>query len=592
MSMQKVALRDIKSWSGETPDRFHAFYVRVTGRESLQKDLSIPNQIQRSHEIAALRGWTDYCIYVEPKNVSAELWTDKRPAMARLVDDLSAGRIIGVCARHHERLWRGTEIQTKLLTLMRANRASLWDFSGAIEFKSAHQRFTIQILGAASELEVKLTGERIREMKRGKAHQGKSGGGPPKFGYTSQSRRTLELKAAGCSEDEAYRQACLAMPVGRIWYIDERESEVVILIYRLYTAPEFGYGFMRIASYLNERGVKTRTGVPWQAPTVRKIISSPLYAGFTTFDEAAYADKVPSERPRDQQERFQGEHPPLVSLEVWERAQHVRQNENRVKRVRTGAKSNFVFSLSTVVRCPRCGSHMVSKWSSQSPRRYYMCGRRRQGGPKACDFALINATALQQEVWSWLHRLLSSPELVMEYVEKLRARLAGEVPEVAGRLAALERRQGEIRAAVKKYFTLIEQSDDRERDAMLVERVRELRAELQPVEAEVAELRTKMAPVASQRTIGVEQVRKYLQGLRTRVDERPELQRAIVLAFRRDHDLRVRAVSQHEFIVSIALRQEDFPAASERGSAVIDRLVTTAVTPRTAPRGQDGTGSP
>lgn len=41
------------------------------------------------------------------------------------------------------------------------------------EYKSAYGNFSLQILGVASELEVGLTAERIREMKRGKALTGR-----------------------------------------------------------------------------------------------------------------------------------------------------------------------------------------------------------------------------------------------------------------------------------------------------------------------------------------------------------------------------------------------------------------------------------
>src|SRR5690242_12776957 len=102
----------LQSWDTKSkpPARYWAFYVRVTSEESVKKDLSIPNQCNRAIEIAKARGWHDYRIYVEPINVSAELWTDKRPAFKEMLDDAVAGRIIGICARHTDRLWRNNEV--------------------------------------------------------------------------------------------------------------------------------------------------------------------------------------------------------------------------------------------------------------------------------------------------------------------------------------------------------------------------------------------------------------------------------------------------------------------------------------------------
>jgi DNA invertase Pin-like site-specific DNA recombinase len=254
-----MASTDLQSW-GESavPARWWAFYVRVTREESVTADLSIPNQIARAKEIAATRGWHDYKLYVEPRHVSAELWIDKRPALNELLDDVAAGHISGVCARHTDRLWRNNDIQARLLHALRLQGVELWDFTNKYDYKSAHGRFSLQVLGAASELEVNLTAERIREMKRGKAAKGKTGGGPPPFGYTSQSRRIHELEEAGHPRDEAYRRACLEFPIGKCWYIDEREAEMVRLIFELYTSPRYRYGCKRIVRHLNERGYKTR----------------------------------------------------------------------------------------------------------------------------------------------------------------------------------------------------------------------------------------------------------------------------------------------------------------------------------------------
>lgn len=581
--------QDIQSWTMATPERWYAFYVRVTNQESLKADLSIPNQIARAKEIAAERGWSDWRIYVERKNVTAELWVEKRPALRSLVEDIVAGRIIGICARHTDRLWRGNEIQSRLCNLLREHGVELWDFSTRHEYKSAHGRFALQVLGAVSELEVNVTSERIREMKRGKARKGKTGGGPPAFGYTSQSRRIQQIVALGHSEDEAYRQACLDFPVGKTWYIDEKEAEVVRLIFDLYTSSETRYGTKRIGRYLNARGYKTRTGCSWLSNYIRSIINNPAYAGFTTFDEAAYAERLPSRLPRRLQERFAGEHSPLISVEQWEKAQAIKESENPVKRVRSGPSARETFSLTGILRCPKCDSRMAGKSSPHTTRRYYICGRRHCGGVDLCNFPLIDANALQREVWSWIHGLLTSPAFVIEHVERLRTKLAEAVPDAARQLAALERRQGEVRAAMGKYFALLEASTDRDRDAVLLERVRELRAEAQALEGESTALRSKLAALPP-RAISVEHVQAYLAKLRARVDGRPEVQRVLFHELKREHDLRVKALSKDEFIISIALPTRELFGA-DRPSIAPDRLFTVAAG-SSGPRGGEGGASP
>ncbi len=363
--------------------------------------------------MAAQRGWGDYCIYVELTDVNAKWWVEKRPAFKRLVEDIRARRVIAVCARHTDRLWRG-DIQNKFLKELSDHRAELWDFTCQREFKSAQGRFAIQMLSAAGEYEVNLTGERIREMKRGKALGGQPGGGPPPFGYTSQSRRKLALVESGAEDDEAYRQACVAFPIGNAWYIDEVEGPVVRIIFALYTAPDTQWGTKRIARYLSANGHRAREGGPWSSNTIRKLIANPVYGGYTTFDEDAYTEKVPSSLPRRRQKRFQGKHPLIIPAEQWERAQEIRDTQHSFKRTRPGPKSSEVFSLVGILRCPKCGKSMIGKLagsSNKSQRRYYMCGLRHTSGPDQCDFPLIDAVALQREVWSWLHDVLQLTRL-------------------------------------------------------------------------------------------------------------------------------------------------------------------------------------
>lgn len=579
------------SWMGSPPGRWAAFYVRVTQEESVKTDLSIPNQVARAHEVAASRGWTDYQIYVEPRHVSGELWIDKRPGLRRLVEDIRAGRVSSVCSRHTDRLWRTAEVQSKLLPILRDHQVELWDYAHQHDYRSAHGRFSLQVLGAASELEVNLTAERIREMKRGKARKGKPGGGPPPYGYTSQSRRILELRAAGLAADEAYTKACLELPVGKCWYIDEREAEVVRLIFHFYTAVEHRFGSKRIAMRLNELGHRTRQGAAWLGNYVRRVVNNPAYAGFTSYDETAYEDRVASRQPRHRQALYPGEHPPIIEPDVWRQAQAIKSEDNTIKRTREGAKESRVFSLTGILRCPSCGSRMVGKWAHHSERTYYICARRHNGGAALCSFPLLNASQLHGEVWRWVHEVITSPQFVLDHVAELRKKLDADRPATEKRAAALHKRQGEIKAALGKYYGIFETSKDPVRDEALMERVRELRTELQAVEGEIEALRAKAAPVPMKLT--EERVRAYLEKLAARVDERPEYQRAIFAEMKREHGLQVRPVTKSEVVVSMALPLRELGAEELAPVAAgAESRVYTVLPDRDVGRGPGGPGLP
>lgn len=551
----------LQSWDTKSkpPLRYWAFYVRVTSEESVKKDLSIPNQCRRAIEVAKSRGWHDYRIYVEPVNVSAELWTDKRPAFKEMLDDVGAGRILGICARHTDRLWRNNDVLGRLIGVLRPQGVELWDFNSRYEYKSAHGKFSLQVLGAASELEVGLTAERIREMKRGKALKGKTSGGPPPFGYTSQTHRKNELLAKGVSPDDAYRQACLEYPIGKTWYVHEDEALIVRLIFELYTAPQYRYGSKRIARHLNMAGYQRRSASPFVHVAVMHILNNPVYAGYTSYDEAAYERRLPSNLPRHKQTFFQGEHPAIIAPELWRTAQEIKATESKISRMRTvrdgDSATAETFSLTGILQCPSCGCNLHGKWTNRNHKnnqgyRYYFCANRHNGGPEACSFRPIPATNLQNAVWNWLHEILASPEFVMEHVERMQKRLKTEQPDAAKRLAALQRQRDTLKGAIAKYFKAFEMSPDP--DVAILDRVRELQNESRNVEAELARLETRTAPIEC--TVNPERVKHYLEKLRERIASRSDYQRALFQELKRTHDFDVRvSPSGHEFTLSIAL---------------------------------------
>ena len=134
-----------------------------------------------------------------------------------------------------------------------------------------------------------MTGERIRKVKRSLVMKGSPAGGPPPYGYTSQSRTKAELVVQGVTEEEAYRRACETIPIGKAWLVDEREAEVVRLIFRLFAAAAHRWRCPWITAYLNREGHRRRSGLLWHPHKVLSIVNDPAVAGYLFYDEAAFA---------------------------------------------------------------------------------------------------------------------------------------------------------------------------------------------------------------------------------------------------------------------------------------------------------------
>lgn len=179
-----------------------------------------------------------------------------------------------------------------------------------------------------------------------------------------------------------------------------------------------------------------------------------------------------------------------------------------------------------------------------------MCHRRHISGADACSFPLIRAEDLQTAVWGWVHDILSSPAFVMPQLERLQHKLEAEQPKAEQRLKGAIQRRDKIKATITKYLRMFEASEEQEPEAGFVERVRELRAELLTVEAEVADLGSHVTP---RRKLSAEHVERYMAKLRERIQEQGAFQRSLFQELKREHDLRVSLVSPTELTVSLAL---------------------------------------
>lgn len=560
-----------------------AIYVRVTREESLKLDLSIPNQKNRAVELCAERGWHTVKLYVEPRQVGGDLMPKKRPALAMLLADVEAGCVERVLVRHTDRLWRSTEVEDLILRTLHEHSVELWDFAGPRELRSAGGRFALKVLGAAAELEKGLTAERIREMKRGKALAGKTGGGPPPFGYTAQSRAKREHLALGLSEDDAYRLACEKFPIAKTWYVDDAEAEVVRLIFDLYLGERMGS--RRISQELNKRGHRRRGGFLWSPVKVGKVVNNPAVAGLCSFDEDAYHKGLPSRLPRFRQTLYPGTHQALIPVEKWREAQRLK-NEINAPRTRTKSmEAARVYPFSGILRCDRCGSHMMGKSSGVKHPAYYVCARRKYYGPTdGCPGPTVHERWAEKTIWAYLNRILESPAFIKELLDRVNARLAQDAPEFSNRLAQVRAEITALQQKQRKWMERFEGAADDAAAEVIWQRVRELKAKEIDLSREATELDAKVAG-PPKRQLTERDIAAYLARLREGAGTSATKRRVFAQLLERHHDLRVRVLDARRLVVSLRLDRAELSLASGISDPIGERVVIAPKSPKASTTG-------
>ena len=245
------------------------------------------------------------------------------------------------------------------------------------------------------------------------------------------------------------------------WVIDEEAAQVVKRIFALCME---GKGPSQIAAllekekvlnptaYKQRKGRKTPHQTPeneyrWHESTVAYILEYMEYTGctvnFKTYTNSIY-DKKQRENPMENRRIFYNTHPAIISLEVFDKVQEIRQQRHR--RTKTGKSSLF----SGMVYCSDCGAKMRYCTTNYFEKRqdHFVCANYRSN-TGSCSAHFIRAVVLEELVWMHMRTVIS---YVSRYEDHFRAvmeqklRLSSETA-IRGhkkRLAQAEKRLGEL----------------------------------------------------------------------------------------------------------------------------------------------------
>jgi hypothetical protein len=197
----------------------------------------------------------------------------------------------------------------------------------------------------------------------------------------------------------------------------------VAVIRRIFDWCVAGHGYHYIAAKLNDEGIRSPEGTPWNTARIGKIIANPTYRGAIAWNRHTMGslfgvDGQGTLRPKrkkgwrlnDESDWIVSEdvHEPLVTPAKFEKARLA-----VAKRRREGgrAKPNRSLLASFMV-CKKCGHHYVLRRDTRWPgpkgvgyRSYSDAGYHR-GGKSVCQFTNLPADALDAFVLAQIKRVL------------------------------------------------------------------------------------------------------------------------------------------------------------------------------------------
>jgi hypothetical protein len=265
----------------------------------------------------------------------------------------------------------------------------------------------------------------IRRGMRGRAERGLSAGGR-RFGYRTQAIGSGRFDAHGAELAAGYRI-----------FVDEEQAAVVRRIFEWYAE---GDGMRTIAHRLNHEGgpfplPRRNRGKPpsWSVAALRKLLANPIYQGVLVWNRAEWikdhetGQRRRFERPAEEWVEQRDASLAIVSPELWERAQRVREERRkgyewkpgggfRTTHAGAGHRVRSRNLLSGLLACGECGGGFFAVTGGG---RAFGCGWHRDRGVRVCRNAQrVDRVELEERVLTALRDHVLTPENVAYAVEQ------------------------------------------------------------------------------------------------------------------------------------------------------------------------------
>ncbi len=223
----------------------------------------------------------------------------ERPALKRLLEDISAGKVDAVVVYKVDRLTRSLADFAKIIEIFDKRGASFVSVTQQFNTTTSMGRLTLNVLLSFAQFEREVTGERIRDKIAASKRKGMWMGGNVPLGYDLKARKLL---------------------------VNNREAALVRDIYRRYLR----LGCVRkLRLDLDRRGVRSKVrisparrrsgGASYSRGALYKILRSRIYLG-----EIEHRGQV-----------FSGEHEAIVPRWLWDNVQTRLRANNQARRNET-----------------------------------------------------------------------------------------------------------------------------------------------------------------------------------------------------------------------------------------------------------------
>jgi len=440
-----------------------AIYTRKSTEEGLEQEFNTLDAQRESAECyiksQEAEGWV--CL---PEHYDDGGFTGgnmERPALKRLLADIEAGKVDCVVVYKVDRLSRSLMDFAKMLEVFERKRIAFVSVTQQFNTTNSMGRLMLNVLLSFAQFEREIISERTRDKMAAARRKGKWVGGLAPLGYDVD-------------------------PVAKRLKINDDESTRVRAIFELYLEVGSIVSTLKEIDrreWSNKRSItrkgKERGGRHFDKSSLFKLLTNIAYIGKIRYKEEVH----------------NGEHEPIVPIDLWDRVQKLLKHNGKTGGV--AVRNKFGALLKGLVRCVCCDAAMTPNHTTKAGNkryRYYVCSSAQKRGWHTCPSKSIPAKQIEDFVVGQVQKIGYALEILKDVVEATQMKARKHLQELRDERIILERDTSRWSNEIFKTSSKIKPNETDSpavaRLADLNERVHQNERRMLAIDKELAEIDT------------------------------------------------------------------------------------------------------
>ncbi len=369
------------------------------GRVSTDKDdqiNSLENQINYFNDmISSVKKWNHVGSYSDEGISGTQVY--KREQFLKMIEDARLGKIDLIVTKEVSRFARNTIDSISYTQLLLKYGVIVLFISDNINTIYPDSEFRLTLMASMAQDEVRKLSERVKFGIQRSIKDGKLGGGGI-YGY--------------------FKKDCKLI-------INENEKGAVEMLYSLYASGD--YGFKAIGEKLAEAGYYTRKGKVFSDTTLKKMLINPRYKGYYTANLTVVEDYKTHKKirkPKEEHIIYKADPsivPPIVSEELWDKANRVYEEKNNVWN-KNVINKEFFLENRTYTSKIFCKEHNTTFIRTASCKRkdnpVWQCNNYLRHGIKGCLTPILYEKHLDEIFINIIEKFISNKDALLNTILK------------------------------------------------------------------------------------------------------------------------------------------------------------------------------